>query len=157
MNRFSINPLGGFNPAQAVSNLKQQNKQEDAQKAQLQADRDKRLAFANAASGDPEAMEKLAFVDPERFQWMDQRNTKRAQAEGAEVASIKQETEKNWAIAYDQALTSNDINRQQELMRQAIDDDMNDLEYGQIGKDPETDKVITKALDRKSTRLNSSH
>jgi hypothetical protein len=146
MNRFSVNPLGGFNPVQAVTNIKQQNREEDAQKAQLQADRDKRLAFANAASGDPQAMIKLAEADPNLFQWMDQRNAKRAATEGAARAQIKQQAEQQWLIRYDQALESEDEQAKQALMQEAIDDPNNDLEHGAIGKDPMADRAITKAI-----------
>ena len=146
MNRFSVNPLGGFNPVQAVTNIKQQNRQQDAQEAQLQADRDKKIAFANAATGNPESMRKLAEVDPNLFQWMDQRNSKRAEVEGAENAAVKQQTEQQWLIRYNQALESEDEQAKQALMQEAISDPNNDLEHGAIGKDPEADKTITKAI-----------
>jgi len=144
-NRFSINPLGGVSLSNVMGNIQAKNDAEEAEQAKLQADRDKRLAFAQALDGTPESMQALAQADPNMFQWMDQRNMKRAQVEGAEQASIKQQAEQEWLIRYDQALSSNDQQAQEALLQEAVNDPMNDLEHGAIGKDPDTDKVITKA------------
>jgi len=145
MNQFSVNPLGGFDPVGAVSALKQQNKAEDAQKLQLEQEENRKAAFSQALDGTPESMENLRKTDPYLFMFMEDRNNKRIQTEGAARNEIKKQTEHNWRLRYKEALTSNNVEAQQALILEAKDDDNNDLEYSAIGKDPEADLVITNA------------
>jgi len=144
-NPFSVNVLGGFNPAQYVDKLQAENKQRADEQRELQEQRDQRLAFKNALSGKPEDMEALAQASPQMFQWMDKRQQDRMQREGAAASQIKDDTEREWLIQYQQALDSGDENIRNRLIQEAVDDPNNDLEHGSIGKDIEMDKGIVNA------------
>lgn len=150
MNQFTVTPLGGFDPVGAVSALKQRNAVEDEQKRQIELEENRKKAFSQALDGTPESMKKLAEADPRLFTFMEDRNNKRAQAEGAARNEIKNQTEQNWFLRYDQALSSGDTEAQKALILEAEEDDNNDLEHGNIGQNPEMDKVITKAALFKS-------
>lgn len=106
---FRVNPLGGFNPGQALQQLGQQfgdQKRADAEQDELKAQRSQlQSAIKGAAGGDPESMGKLYELKPELAIHFQKQSERKIKEFGVEQYAKSKDAEIDWGVRWTKAKT----------------------------------------------------
>lgn len=129
-NRFSVNPLGGFNVGSALQGLGQQFREQKRYDTQQQEQEDLRAFAVQAQSGDPIAMKELFARDPRLAMAIEQREAEKAATMNSQQMALSKDAETEWGIAWKQAQTPEE---KELLMQQAVTNPLIDIEESDIG------------------------
>jgi len=143
-NRFSVNPLGGFNIGGALQGLGQQYREQERYDTQQQEKEDLRAFTVQAQSGDPIAMKELFARDPRIAMAIEQRNEEKAAMMNSQEAALSKDAEIDWGMAWKQAQTPEE---KEALMQQAVTSPLIDIEESDIGTEgPMADLAVNTML-----------
>lgn len=143
-NRFSVNPLGGFNVGSALQGLGQQFREQKRYDTQQQEQEDLRAFAVQAQSGDPIAMKELFARDPRLAMAIEQREAEKAATMNSQQMALSKDAETEWGIAWKQAQTPEE---KELLMQQAVTNPLIDIEESDIGTEgPMADLAVNTML-----------
>ena len=143
---YNINPLGGFNLGQGISQVfgayqqGQEKEKLEAQREQLQQ------AALGAAKGDPQAIEQLFALDPNMAMMFEKRQAQMSSQE----AAAKDQAFTEWGLKYAAAKTPEEKQalEQEALSNPMIDFDESDMALTQGQKDLVVNAALYKNLGK---------
>jgi hypothetical protein len=129
-NRFTVNPLGGFNVGAAVGGAIDQYQQKQAmEEEQLQQKNFQGLLKRAYETGNQKDIAEVFSMNPQVGQMLAKREAEKAQRIGAENLARAKEAEVDWGIRWKQAATpeQKEALKQEALANPLIDIDESDL------------------------------
>lgn len=143
---YNVNPLGGFNLGQGISQVfggyqqGQEKERLEAQREQLQQ------AALGAAKGDPQAIEQLFALDPKMAMMFESRQAQMSSQE----AAAKDQAFADWGLKYAAAKTPEEKQalEQEALSNPMIDFDESDIALTQGQKDLVVNAALFKNLGK---------
>jgi len=145
-NQFSINPLGGYDPGEGLSQALA-GRDVRREKMELAAQRQKiQDAMAGAATGDPDAIDNLFAINPDLASKYEQRLFERQKREGTSANQAKVQAELAWAQKYKRAIDSGDELSASDLVVEAEADPLIDFDSTMMGKDLRQDQLVINTM-----------
>lgn len=131
-NRFTVNPLGGFDLGQGIRGLGQDLRaREEEDRLNLQREQ-MQGAIRGAVTGDPQAIETLYTLNPKLGAQFEQRQADKVRVQGLQQAEASKQAETGFGFQWHQAKTPEEREalKQVAFENDLIDFDESDLKVG---------------------------